>query len=104
MTMQHELWFTSLLNKLFGCAVNALLAKIAAVPGFEQVRPADAGAAHPIPDYIAMEILVILVILAAAWYLRTRLSVENPGAFQHRDLESPQLASITLHESDSARP
>jgi len=81
--MEHELWFTALLNKLFGGAVNALLAKIAAVPGFEWLRPADSGTAHPIPNYIAMEILVILVILMAAAILKSRLSVENPGKFQH---------------------
>jgi len=81
--MEHELWFTALLNKLFGGAVNALLAKIAAAPGFEWLRPADPGAAHPIPNYIAMEILVILVILVAAAVLKSRLSVENPGKFQH---------------------
>ena len=80
--MEHELWFTALLNKLFGGAVNALLAKIAAAPGFEWLRPADPGAAHPIPNYIAMEILVILAILVAA-VLRSRLSVENPDKFQH---------------------
>ena len=76
------MWFTALLNKLFGGAVNALLAKIAAAPGFEWLRPADPGAAHPIPNYIAMEILVILAILVAA-VLRSRLSVENPDKFQH---------------------
>ena len=81
--MEHELWFTALLNKLFGGPVNALLAKIAAVPGFEWLRPADSGTAHPIPNYIAMEILVMLVILVAAAVLKSRLSVENPGKFQH---------------------
>jgi F-type H+-transporting ATPase subunit a len=74
--MEHQLWFTALLNKLLSGAVTALLSPLG--PAFAPADPA-----HPIPDYIAMEILVILVILAAAWYLRTRLSVENPGAFQH---------------------
>ena len=73
--MEHQLWFTALLNKLFGGAVTAFLTRLG--PAF---APADR--AHPIPDYIAMEILVILVILAAALYLKGRLSVENPGAFQ----------------------
>jgi len=81
--MEHELWFTALLNKLFGGAVNALLAQLAGIHGLEWLRPTDPGPAHPIPNYLAMEILVILVILVAALILRSRLSVENPGKFQH---------------------
>ena len=81
--MEHEVWFTALLNKLFGGAVNALLAQLATIRGLEWLRPTDPGPAHPIPNYIAMEILVILVILVAALILRSRLSVENPGTFQH---------------------
>jgi F-type H+-transporting ATPase subunit a len=74
--MEHQLWFTALLNKLLGGAVTTLLTRLG--PSF---APADR--ANPIPDYIAMEVLVILVILAAAAYLKRRLSVENPGGFQH---------------------
>lgn len=81
--MEHQLWFTVLLNKLLGGAVSALLAKIAGVRGLGWLRPSDPGAAHPIPNYIAMEVLVILVIIIAALILRSRLSVENPGKFQH---------------------
>jgi F-type H+-transporting ATPase subunit a len=71
--MEHELWLTALLNKILGTAVTGLLGKI----GFP---PADA--AHPIPNYIAMELLVILLLVVAALWLRSRLSVENPGIFQ----------------------
>jgi F-type H+-transporting ATPase subunit a len=71
--MEHELWLTALLNKFLGSAVTSLLVKI----GFP---PADA--AHPIPNYIAMELVVILLILIGAIWLRSRLSVENPGTFQ----------------------
>ncbi|MBZ5513237.1 MAG: F0F1 ATP synthase subunit A [Acidobacteriia bacterium] len=72
--MEHELWFTILLNKLLAGVVTPLLAAIG-------LPPADP--THPIPDYISMEILVILVILAGVLVLRGRLSVENPGKFQH---------------------
>jgi F-type H+-transporting ATPase subunit a len=71
--MEHEMWLTALLNKFFGSAVTSLLVKV----GFP---PADA--AHPIPNYIAMELVVILLILIVAIWLRSRLSVENPGTFQ----------------------
>lgn len=72
--MGHELWFTALLNKLLAGVVSPLLAAI----GFPAADPA-----FPIPDYISMEILVILLILAAVLLLRRGLSVENPGRFQH---------------------
>ncbi len=71
--MEHELWLTALMNKFFGGAVTSLLVKI----GFP---PADA--VHPIPNYIAMELVVIVMILILATWLRSRLSVENPGKFQ----------------------
>jgi F-type H+-transporting ATPase subunit a len=71
--MEHELWFTAILNKALGGSVTILLTKLG-------LPPADP--AHPIPNYIAMEVLVILVILVAAVVLRRRLSVEKPGVFQ----------------------
>jgi F-type H+-transporting ATPase subunit a len=71
--MEHEHWLAALLNKFLGGVVTSLLVKI----GFP---PADA--AHPIPNYIAMELVVILLLVVGALWLRSRLSVENPGAFQ----------------------
>jgi F-type H+-transporting ATPase subunit a len=71
--MEHEIWLTVLLNKFLGSAVTNVLMNI----GFP---PADA--AHPIPNYIAMELVVILLLLVGALWLRFRLSVENPGTFQ----------------------
>jgi F-type H+-transporting ATPase subunit a len=79
--MEHELWFTALLNKLLAGVVTPMLAAIAQIHGLAWVRPHDP--AHPIPNYIAMEIMVILVILIGALLLRRRLSVESPGKFQH---------------------
>lgn len=72
--MEHELWFTALLNKLLGGTVTAMLLKIG-------LPPADP--TRPIPNYVAMEILVILLILSGVLLLRRRLSIENPGKFQH---------------------
>src|SRR5712692_6481218 len=70
--MQHELWFTAILNRLFGGLVSSLLGRVS-------VR-VDSG--HPIPNYLAMEILVVLIILVGVFLLRRQLSVENPGRFQ----------------------
>jgi len=72
--MEHELWFTALLNKFLGGIVTAGLVKIG-------LPPADP--AHPIPDYVAMEVLVIGVVLVGLLLLPKRLSVEDPGKFQH---------------------
>ena len=72
--MENQLWFTVLLNKLLAPIVTPWLVKI-------RQTPADPAA--PIPNYIAMEILVILLILVGVVLLRRNLSVENPGKFQH---------------------
>jgi F-type H+-transporting ATPase subunit a len=79
--MEHELWFTVLLNKLLAGVVTPLLVKISHLYGLAWVKPDDA--AHPIPNYVAMEVMVILVILIGATLLRRHLSVEKPGKFQH---------------------
>jgi F-type H+-transporting ATPase subunit a len=72
--MEHQLWFTAILNKLLGGVVTPFLAKIGQAPS---------DPASPIPNYIAMEILVILLMVVGVVLLRRRLSVENPGKFQH---------------------
>ena len=79
--MEHQLWFTAILNKIVGSVVTALLTQLASLHGLEWVRPADP--THPIPNYVAMEILVILILIVAGLLLRARLSVETPGKFQH---------------------
>jgi len=71
--MDHQIWFTAILNKLFAGGVTALLGKLGQTPS---------DPAHPIPNYIAMEVLVILLMIVGVTLLRRRLSVENPGKFQ----------------------
>ena len=72
--MDHQLWFTAILNNLLGGVVTPLLVKIGQTPS---------DPARPIPNYVAMEVLVVLLIIAGVIFLRRRLSVENPGKFQH---------------------
>jgi F-type H+-transporting ATPase subunit a len=72
--MDHQLWFTAILNNLLGGVVTPLLVKIGEAPS---------DPAHPIPNYVAMEVFVIFLIVAGVIFLRRRLSVENPGKFQH---------------------
>jgi F-type H+-transporting ATPase subunit a len=72
--MEHQIWFTAILNNLLGGVVTPLLAKIGEAPS---------DPAHPIPNYVAMEVFVILLMVAGVIFLRRRLSVESPGKFQH---------------------
>jgi F-type H+-transporting ATPase subunit a len=71
--MEHQLWFTAFLNKLLGGAVTPFLLKIGQAPS---------DPARPIPNYVAMEVLVVLLILMGVVLLRRSLSVEKPGKFQ----------------------
>lgn len=64
-------YFAALLNKLFGGATAALMAKMGLAPS-----------AHPIPTYVAGEVLVIIILIVGALVLRAQLSAEHPGKFQ----------------------
>ena len=71
--MEHELWFTALLNNYLAGPANALLAPLGMVED----------PARPWPNWLAMEILVVLFIMLLFAILRPRLSVESPGKLQH---------------------
>lgn len=70
--MEHEIWFTGILNKVLGGAVASLLGALGV----------HADPAHAIPNYIAMELLAIIVLVTMALALRRVLSVEQPGKLQ----------------------
>ncbi len=65
-------YFAALLNKLFGGVVASGMLRIGLTPA----------PGHPIPSYVAGEVLVILILIVGALVLRARLSVEQPGKFQ----------------------
>jgi F-type H+-transporting ATPase subunit a len=71
--MEHELWLTALLNWLLASPVTALLEAL----GFHVESPA-----HPIPNHVAMQILVAGIILVVLAVARRRLSVDKPGSLQ----------------------
>jgi F-type H+-transporting ATPase subunit a len=71
--LEHELWIVQAANAVFGPAVNALLGLF----GFRAADPA-----HPIPNYLVMVYLIVIALIALAFLLRSRLSVENPGKLQ----------------------
>ena len=72
--MHEQLWFTAVLNKLLGGATTALLEAL-------HIHPSDPSA--PIPNYVAMQILVVLLLMLLFAFVRARLSVESPGVWQH---------------------
>jgi F-type H+-transporting ATPase subunit a len=71
--LHHELWIVQLINAIFGPVV----ARIGGMLGYHFENPAK-----PIPDYIAIAYLVVVLLIALAYVLRSRLSVENPGKLQ----------------------
>lgn len=71
--MVFQLPFTALLNRLFAGPVNALLNAV----GLHSHHPQA-----PIPDYVAMQVLVFLLLVLFFVMVRSRLSVEKPGGLQ----------------------
>jgi len=72
--MHEQLWFTKILNDLFHGPVTALLRLLHISPRFPEA---------PINNSSAMEVLVLLFLIAMFLLIRSRLSVEDPGGLQH---------------------
>jgi F-type H+-transporting ATPase subunit a len=70
----HELLFTRVLNGILAGPVTAILQAIG-------VHPAHPEA--PIPDHVAMQFLLLVVLAVLFLIVRSQLSVENPGGLQH---------------------
>ena len=72
--MPEQLWFTAILNRLFGGPVTSLLLAL-----HIKVKHPTA----PIPNSFAMEVLVFSSLLILFLLVRSRLSVDRPGSLQH---------------------
>ena len=72
--MPEQLWFTEILNRLFGGPVTAFLRALHIEPKYAQA---------PIANSFAMELLVFAFLLSLFLLVRSRLSVESPGGLQH---------------------
>ena len=70
----EQLWFTALLNRLFGGPVLHLLLALGIHPKYP---------ATPISNSFSMEVLVALLLLTFFTAVRLRLSVDRPGGLQH---------------------
>lgn len=91
----HLLPFTAFLNHLFAGPVTALLNAL----GINSAHPTA-----PIPDYVAMQILVFIVLIMFFVAVRASLSVEKPGTLQHvmeaiYDFMDAQSAEIIGHNN-----
>lgn len=70
----EQLWFTALLNRLFGVPVLHFLLAL----GIHPKHPLT-----PISNSFAMELLVVLLLTLYFLAVRARLSVAQPGGLQH---------------------
>ena len=70
---EQILGVTKLVNALLGKPAAALLAAL-------HIHPASQ--AYPIPDHVAMELVVFVIAIAFFTWLKGRLSVDDPGATQ----------------------
>ena len=71
--MEHPIWVTVVVNRLFGKLALALLAAL-------HIQPSDPE--YPIPTHVSMEILVLVLSVVFFLWLRSRISVDRPGATQ----------------------
>jgi len=70
---EQLLWITRLVNKLLGRPALALLDAL-------HIRPENRE--YPIPNHLAMELVVLLLAIVFFLWLKPRISVENPGGAQ----------------------
>ena len=70
---EHASWITQIVNHYLGGAAIALLSAL-------HIRPSNPEL--PIPEHVVMSLLVLVVGAFLALFVRSRLSVERPGASQ----------------------
>lgn len=70
---EHPTWLTQFVNHLFGHYAAALLAALHSQPSNPE---------EPIPEHVVMAVVVVILGTILALVLRSRLSVEKPGAMQ----------------------
>ena len=98
--MPEQLPFTALLNRVFAGPVDALLNAVRVHPQYPQA---------PISNAVAMEVLVVLFLIALFAAARASLSVDRPGALQHlfeglHGFITDQSAEIIGHHSEPFTP
>ncbi|HWS98469.1 MAG TPA: F0F1 ATP synthase subunit A [Candidatus Methylomirabilis sp.] len=72
--MPHQLWITAFLNKYFAGVANAILGVFHLQAHHPQA---------PIPNYVAMQIVVFVLLVLVFLLVRMSLSVDHPNPLQH---------------------
>jgi F-type H+-transporting ATPase subunit a len=98
--MPEQLWFTEILNHAFASPVTGLLRALHIEPSHPQA---------PITNAVAMEVLVFGILLVFFVMVRSRLSVDKPGALQHmfegaHGFINGQSEEIIGHHSEGFTP
>jgi len=98
--MPEQLWFTEILNHLFASPVTVLLRALHIDPKYPQA---------PITNAVAMQFLVFLFLVVLFALVRSRLSVDSPGALQHvfegaHGFVEGQSQEIIGHNSEQFTP
>jgi len=107
-----ELFFTHLLNQYFGGIAARFLSALGAhavAAGAKSPYLFTYNPAAPISNFFAMELLVVLILLALFIWARTRISVNSPGALQQmfelgEEFVSHQSEEIIGHHSEQFTP
>ncbi len=98
--MHEQLWFTAFLNQLFAGPVTGLLRTLHIEPKYPRT---------PIPNSVAMELLVFVFLVGVFLLVRSRLSVDKPGSLQHifegaHGFVQDQSHEIVGHHSEGFTP
>jgi F-type H+-transporting ATPase subunit a len=98
--MHEQLWFTAFLNHYLAGPVTGLLRALHIEPRFPDA---------PIPNSVAMEALVFAFLIVLFFLVRSRLSVDAPGALQHtfewmQGIVGNQSQEIIGHHSEGFTP
>src|SRR5436853_4290333 len=98
--MPEELLFTKFLNHALAGPVTAMLRALHIEPKFPQA---------PIPNFVAMEVLVFAFLIVVFLLVRSRLSVESPGGLQHvfegiQGFVEGQSRDVIGHHSEQFTP
>ena len=98
--MREQLWFTAFLNHYLAGPVSGLLRALHIPPHYPDA---------PISNSSAMEVLVVLFLIALFTLVRSRLSVDNPSALQHvfegaHGFVQGQSLEIIGHHSEGFTP
>jgi F-type H+-transporting ATPase subunit a len=98
--MPEQLWFTQILNHIFGPAVTGLLRLLSIEPRHP---------AAPISNSFSMEVLVFCLLVVIFLLVRSFLSVEEPSGLQHsfelvEGFIQNQSSEIIGHHSEGYTP